>query len=259
MSALLEVKNLTRRFGGLVAVNDLSFSVERGEILGIIGPNGAGKTTAVNLISGFIKPSSGSVALAGRDVTALAPHRLAARGLSRTFQSTAVLGAATVRDNVRRGAYLRRATHPLATFINTANARRRQRDSDLRVAQLLASLNLEAFADARADSLPYGYQKTLGVAIALASEPALILLDEPVAGLNANEAEQVRGAIQKVRDGGVTIVVIDHNMRFIKGLCDRVLVMVQGRHLKIGTPAEALADAEVISAYLGTGHAAAQH
>ena len=259
MTTLLEVQGLTRRFGGLVAVNDLSFSLERGEVLGIIGPNGAGKTTAVNLISGVLKPTTGSVRLSGEDVTALPPHKLAAKGLCRTFQSTTVLPEMTVRDNARRGAYLERKSGPLATFFGTPSARARQRESDERVDGLLERLNLAHLADVRADSLPYGFQKTLGMVIALASNPAVILLDEPVAGLSAEEADHVRDTILSVRDSGVTIAVIDHNMRFIKGLCDRVLVIVQGSNLTSGTPQQVLSDPAVVSAYLGTGHAAAKH
>lgn len=259
MNNLLEVKGLSRRFGGLHAVRDLDFSVARGEILGLIGPNGAGKTTVVNLVSGMIMPDSGSVTFDNEDVTRLAPHKRARRGLVRTFQSTAVYGSQTVRENAIRGAFLHCYPGHLAAFLGTSRAREMQRQTIERVESLMSWLGLQHVGSAQADALPYGYQKTLGIVIALAAEPRMILLDEPVAGLSAEETDQVRDTIKRVRDRGITVVVIDHNMRFISGLCDRLVVTSQGQKIAQGTPREVLASPLVIEAYLGKAYAAAKN
>jgi branched-chain amino acid transport system ATP-binding protein len=255
MSALLELRGLARSFGGVRAVSNLSFSVRRGEILGLIGPNGAGKTTIVNLISGVIEPSAGTVLLGGADVTGMAPHRLARLGLVRTFQATTVFSARTVRENARRGAF--RLAHPgwLSEFLGTPHARRRHREADELVDALLGQLDLSGVADQVAGSLSYGTQKALGIVIALAAQPSIILLDEPVAGLSLEEAGHVRDVISKVRDRGITVVVIDHNMRFISGLCDRVVVVHHGQELAQGAPNAVLGDPRVIEAYLGASYA----
>lgn len=252
MKNLLMVQGLGRSFGGLKAVNDVSFDVQPGEILGVIGPNGAGKTTLVNLISGVIRPTSGTVVFKGDAVTGMAPSHLTRRGLVRTFQSTAVYAARSVRENVVRGSYLTRYPGFLASLAGSAEARRRRALSDQLVDELLARLGLACVADAPAGSLPYGVQKILGIAIALAAHPQLLMLDEPVAGLSAEETDQVRDVILRVRESGVTVMVIDHNMRFIAGLCDRLLVVAAGEELTRGKPEEVLRDQRVVEAYLGT-------
>lgn len=255
MTAILELRQLARSFGGVRAVNDLSFEVKAGEILGLIGPNGAGKTTIVNLISGFIKPSSGTVLLGGVDVTGVAPYRLTRLGLVRTFQSTTVFGGCTVWENARRGGF--RSAHAgwIQELFSTAGARRQHEAADQLARQLLEQLGLADVADQIAGSLPYGRQKALGVVIALAAQPRIILLDEPVAGLSSDEASHVRDVLIKVRDAGVTVVVIDHNMRFIAGLCNRVVVVHHGQELAQGSPDIVLADPRVVEAYLGASHA----
>jgi branched-chain amino acid transport system ATP-binding protein len=257
MSHLLQVKKLSKQFGGLHAVRNLDFEVTEGEILGLIGPNGAGKTTVVNLVTGMIMPTSGEVIFDGQDITSIAPHKRAALGLVRTFQSTTVYGNQTVRENALRGAFLHRYPGMLASFFSTSHARALQKQTTERVERLMAWLGLEQFADTDASEMPYGHQKTLGIVIALAAEPKMILLDEPVAGLSAEETDHVRDTIKRVREQGISVVVIDHNMRFISGLCDRLVVTSQGEKIAQGSPSEVLKNSLVIEAYLGKGHATA--
>jgi branched-chain amino acid transport system ATP-binding protein len=259
MSRLLAVERLSKRFGGVQAVAELSFDVDESEILGIIGPNGAGKTTAVNLISGVVKPSGGQVTLAGRDVTGLPPYVLVQSGLVRTFQATTVYAAQTVRENLLRGAF--RQVYPglLPALLGTRDARAARARADRHVDEVMGWLDLGRVADQVASSLPYGFQKVLGMGIGLAADPRLIMLDEPAAGLSAEETDHVRDTIRLVRQRGIAVVVIDHNMRFITDLCDRVVVMAQGRELARGRPLEVLRNDAVIEAYLGKRHAQAQH
>jgi branched-chain amino acid transport system ATP-binding protein len=257
MSRILAVEGLSKSFGGLQAVSELSFEVGEAEILGIIGPTGAGKTTAVNLVSGVIAPTSGRVLLGDRDVTGQPPHVLVESGLVRTFQATIVYGAQTVRENLLRGAY--RDIYPglVATLLGTASARDARERAHVHVEEVMRWLDLARVADSVASSLPYGFQKVLGMGIGLAARPRIILLDEPAAGLSAEETDHVRDTIRLVRDRGISVVVIDHNMRFISDLCDSVLVMAQGKELARGGPQDVLRNPAVIEAYLGKRYAKA--
>jgi len=251
MTMLLEVEGLARNFGGLKAVSDLTFGVTEGEIFGIIGPNGAGKSTAVNLISGVTRPSAGRIRFAGSDVTGQPPHVLARKGLTRTFQSTTVYRNQTVRENCRRGAFLSLYPGFLPALLTTARAKAMRAACEDRVSEILEWLDLARVAELTASSLPYGAQKTLGMAISLMVWPRLLMLDEPVAGLSAAEADHVRDTIRRVRDRGISLVVIDHNMRFMANLCERILVVHHGQELAHGTPQEVLTHPAVIEAYLG--------
>jgi branched-chain amino acid transport system ATP-binding protein len=251
---LLVVDGIGRSYGAVKAVTDLKFTVRDGEVLGLIGPNGAGKTTAVNLISGTVKPDTGKVTLKGEDVTAMSTHRLVRRGLVRTFQSTTIYGEQSVWRNIYRGTFTESYTGFWSSFLGSSGHRQAQEQAHQRVELLLAELGLEPVRDTEARHLPYGRQKALGIAVALASKPSLILLDEPAAGLSAEEADRVADVIKDVNRTGVSVIVIDHNMRFIARLCDRVVVMHHGMELCVGTPAEVTSNPSVIEAYLGSDH-----
>jgi branched-chain amino acid transport system ATP-binding protein len=257
MTDLLEVDGLSKSFQGLRAVTDLRFGVGEGEILGMIGPNGAGKTTAVNLVAGTIKPDKGRVRFDGDDITAMATHRLVGKGLVRTFQSTTIYGDRTVWQNAVRGSFTRAYQGFWRTVAGTASHRAASEAAVEKVEHLLVELNLREYRDVLAGSLPYGRQKALGLAIALASAPKMILLDEPAAGLSSEEADRVADVIKQINANGVTVMVIDHNMRFIARLCDRVVVLHHGTELCIGKPAEVVKNPQVIEAYLGSEHESA--
>ncbi len=234
--ALLEVEGLTRFFGGLRAVGDLTFGVEPGEILGLIGPNGAGKTTVFNLVTGFVRPSGGKVRLAGRDVTGLKPHRLARMGIARTFQIVKPFPGLPVRENVTLAAFLR---HP------------RRSHAEAAADEILGRLGLAARAGTLAGQLTLMDQKRLEMAKALATGPRVLLLDEPMGGLNPAEVDQASELVLGIRASGVTVVLVEHVMKAIMRMSDRVLVMRQGERIALGAPAEVVRDPEVIAAYFG--------
>ena len=236
------------------AVSDLSFVVDPCEIVGLIGPKGAGKTTTINLVSGTLRPSAGIIRFKGETVTGTATHLLVRKGLVRTFQSVNVYGRRTIARNVGRGAYLSRYGGFWPSVLGTRTQRERRAAADRRVAELLPNLGLADVAGQLASNMPYGRQKMLELATALAAGPRLLLLDEPAAGLSAEEADRIADRIQEINRGGVGIVVVDHNMRVIARLCHRVVVMHHGAELCVGTPAEVTAHPAVIEAYLGAGH-----
>ncbi len=233
---LLEVNGLTRFFGGLRAVGDLTFGVEQGEILGLIGPNGAGKTTVFNLVTGFVRPSAGTVRLDGRDVTGKKPHALARMGIARTFQIVKPFPGLSVRENVTLAAFLR---HP------------RRADAERSADAVLDRLGLSARANRLAGELTLMDQKRLEMAKALATEPRVLLLDEPMGGLNPSEVDVASGLVEGIRRSGVTIVLVEHVMKAIMRISDRVLVMRQGERIALGAPAEVVKDPAVIAAYFG--------
>jgi branched-chain amino acid transport system ATP-binding protein len=240
MSAVLEITNVTRRFAGLIAVNDVSFTLNQGEILGVIGPNGAGKTTLVSLISGTLAPSAGDIAFEGRSITKLPAYQRARLGIGRTFQIMRPFPGLSVLDNVAVG----------ALFGHGGG------ESDLAKARELARAQLDfvglaKFADQRADELGGPGRKRLELAKALAMEPKLLLCDEVMAGLNHVEIDEVIGVIRKVRDSGITILVIEHVIKAIKSLSDRLLVIHHGEKIADGEPDAVLSDKTVVEAYLG--------
>jgi branched-chain amino acid transport system ATP-binding protein len=253
---LLEVRNLTRRFGGLKAVGDLSFSVARGAIHGLIGPNGAGKTTTFNLISGFYAPSGGRIFYDGRDVTGSRTSALAQKGLIRTFQGTTLFQQFSVLDNVRVGCHCGAQASLLGRVLG-ADAHL-ERAADQKAREVLAFFDLAALADDPTASLPHGHQRALGMAVALAADPRLLLLDEPFTGMNAEETRRMMRHVRQLRDErGVTIMLVEHDMRAVMGLCDTITVMNFGTRLAEGTPEEVRNDPRVVEAYLGrTDHAA---
>ncbi|HEX2612094.1 MAG TPA: ABC transporter ATP-binding protein [Fibrobacteria bacterium] len=252
MSALLEVREVTRRFGGLTAVKDVAFAVEEGGLFGVIGPNGAGKTTLFNLITGIYAPDTGSVALGGMTVSGLPPHRIAAHGIARTFQNIRLVGDLSVLDNVKIACHMKRAASLAATILRTAAFHRAEEELEAFARRLLDLLGLAALADEEASSLPYGLQRRLEIARALATEPRLLLLDEPAAGMNPQEALELMALIRRLRDEfKLTILLVEHNMAVVMGVCERIHVLDHGVSLAEGTPEEIRRNPKVIEAYLG--------
>jgi branched-chain amino acid transport system ATP-binding protein len=253
---LLEVRNLTRRFGGLKAVDDLSLSVAYGSVHGLIGPNGAGKTTTFNLISGFYAPSSGRIFYNGRDVTGSRMSALARAGLIRTFQDTTLFQEFSVLDNVRVGCHRSAQSGFLSRMVG-ADAQL-ERAAGERAREILAFFDLADFADEPTASLPHGHQRALGMAVALAADPRLLLLDEPFTGMNGEETRRMMRHVRQLRDErGVTIMLVEHDMQAVMGLCDIITVMNFGTRLAEGTPEEVRRNPGVIEAYLGRADHAA--
>ncbi len=250
--ALLRVENLSREFGGVLAIENLSFTVTRGDIHSIIGPNGAGKTTLFNLITGVYKPSGGTVLFDGATVSGLPPYRLAARGMSRTFQNLQIFFNMTAIENVMVGRHLHLDGRLLPALFRFPSLARKDREAKERAAELMASVGLGRYVDAHASAMPYGALKRLEIARALASEPKLLLLDEPAAGLNATESREIDAVIKAVADSGVTVILVEHDMKMVMGISDRITALNYGRKLAEGTPAEVAANPDVVAAYLGT-------
>ncbi len=250
---LLEVAGLHRRFGGLSAVDGLSFNVREGEIVSLIGPNGAGKTTAFNVITGIYPPTDGDIRFASRSLVGLAPHRVCACGIGRTFQNLRIFPNLTVRDNVLVGFTLANRASLLSALVRLPSQRREEKRLNGEVDALLHLLGLAEFEGHLARNLAYGDQRRVEIARALAAQPRMMMLDEPAAGMNPAEIEDLNRLIRRMRDElGKTILLVEHHMNLVMGISDRVVVMDQGRKIAEGTPQEVKRDTSVIRAYLGS-------
>jgi branched-chain amino acid transport system ATP-binding protein len=247
---VLEASHVTMRFGGLTAVDDVSMQVREGEIVGLIGPNGAGKTTFFNCLTGMYIPTQGTVTLDG-DLLPPKPLKVVRAGMARTFQNIRLFGNMTALENVMVGRFCRTSSKALTSILRGPKFRREEKATVQRALELLDYVGLGGSAEHLARNLPYGDQRRLEIARALATDPQLLLLDEPTAGMNPRETEETMHLIFKIRNSGLAVVVIEHDMRFIFGLCDRVLCLVRGAVLVEGTPEEVQSDPRVIEAYIG--------
>jgi branched-chain amino acid transport system ATP-binding protein len=251
---LLDIQNLTMQFGGLTAVKSLDFTIDEGEIRGLIGPNGAGKTTLFNVISGVYLPTSGSFYYKGQDITRLRPHATARLGIIRTFQSTTLFKHFTVLRNVMVGCHLHSHYNFFGSLFGTPASHRHERKNEKKSLEILEFLGLDKFKDELAINLPHGHQRALGIAIALAAQPKLLMLDEPVTGMNPEESASMMGLIRTIRDRGITVLLIEHDMKVVMGVCEKITVLNFGQKIAEGTPEEIQKNAAVHEAYLGGDH-----
>ena len=252
--SLLEVAELTKSFGGLRAVHEATFQIKQGEIMGLVGPNGSGKSTTVNLLSGFYRCDSGGIYFKGEEITNMPPHVMTRKGIGRTFQGSRIFDKLSVLENVMTARHCRTRSHLWGAVFRTTQA---VREMEATYETAMKSLELVGLADRKqvlAGSLPFAHRSLVGIAMALTTEPQLLLLDEPIAGMNPNEALEVMSFIQRVRNMGVTILLIEHNMKVIMGICERIVVLNHGSKIAEGTPAEISSNERVIKAYLGSGY-----
>lgn len=251
---MLEVVNLSKHFGNLLAVDDVSLTIEEGEIRGLIGPNGAGKTTLFNLISGFLRPTKGKILWKGEDLAGTLPNVVVKRGICRTFQLTTLFKELTTLQNVVMGYHLHTGTGVWQQFLQTGRTRKKEKETEEKAIGLLKTLGIADVKDRSAGSLPHGHQRILGLAVALASEPKLLMLDEPVSGMNPTEKATTMEIIRRLHDRGITIFVVEHDMKAVMSTCEKVTVMCFGKKISEGCPEEVCNDESVIEAYLGAGY-----
>lgn len=252
---LLELQKLSKYFGGLKAVNGVDLSIERGQIYGLIGPNGAGKTTLFNTITGKYSPTGGKVIFKDKDITGLQPHEVVGLGLARSFQQTLLFNEMSVLDNILVGFHLKSKVSFWDSFIDNTSTRHRQEDLAGRAAEIAHFLELDNFKNELARNLPHGYQRLLGIGVALATEPDLLLLDEPSSGMNAEETERLLVKIKEMNSRGLTILLVAHDMKLVMNVCERIAVLNFGCKIAEGIPEEIANNSEVITAYLGSAHA----
>jgi branched-chain amino acid transport system ATP-binding protein len=254
-SVCLAVSGLSIQFGGLAAVEDLSLEVSEGEVLSLIGPNGAGKTSAFNAITGYLPPSAGEIVFRGKRLNGLKPNRIAELGLVRTFQKTSVFGGRSALENVLIGLHLRTKQSTLAIMLGLPSVAREERELALEARRILEFAGLGARANELGSALAYGEQRLLEIAVALAAKPTLLLLDEPVSGMNPVETASFMAKLAEIRALGITVLLVEHDMKMVMGVSDRIVCLSQGRVIASGTPAQIRRDPEVIRAYLGEKYA----
>jgi branched-chain amino acid transport system ATP-binding protein len=258
--ALLETTNIVKRFGGLTAVNNINFKLDQGRIVSIIGPNGAGKTTFFNTLTGIYHPDEGHITFNGKSLHGLRPDQIASRGISRTFQNIRLFGSMSVIENIMVGMHVHLKQSPLDTLFHLPFFKKEEKESEHKAEELMMYCGLKGVGNELAKNLPYGGQRRLEIARALAADPLMLLLDEPAAGMNPQETEDIIRLFRRIRDEkGITILLIEHDMRVVMNISEHICVMDYGEKIAEGTPDEIRSNIRVIEAYLGRGAVAGQH